>query len=92
MQKKLREELLEVETENPTMEELNALPYLDNVIREAMRVHSPVAGLDRVSRKDHLLPLSTPITDRKGQVHESVMYPYLCPYFFNNLAHALQQD
>jgi hypothetical protein len=33
-QKRLREELLSISTDCPTMDELNALPYLDCVVRE----------------------------------------------------------
>ncbi|KAJ3535832.1 hypothetical protein NMY22_g6302 [Coprinellus aureogranulatus] len=70
VQKKLREELLEVSTDNPTMDELNALPYLDAVVRETLRVHAPVASTIRVAVKDDTIPLSTPVTDTTGQVHE----------------------
>lgn len=75
VQRKLRNELFTVETENATMDELNALPYLDNVTRETMRVHAPVAGSDRISGKDDVIPLSVPITDQKGRVHHSIRYP-----------------
>jgi hypothetical protein len=36
-QTKLREELLTVSSDNPTVEELNALPYLQQVIQETLR-------------------------------------------------------
>lgn len=42
IQDRLRAELLGVETETPTMEELAALPYLDAVIREGLRLVSCV--------------------------------------------------
>ena len=79
VQPKLRNELFTVETDNPTMDELNALPYLDNVLREAMRVHAPVAGLDRISGKGDVIPLSEPITDQRGKVHNSIRYPCSLP-------------
>jgi cytochrome P450 len=41
-QNRLREELLAVSTDNPTMDQLNELPYLDCVVRETLRVHAPV--------------------------------------------------
>jgi hypothetical protein len=41
-QTRLRTELLAVNTENPTMDELNALQYLDFVVRETLRLHAPV--------------------------------------------------
>lgn len=72
VQDKLRKELLAVETDNPTMDELNALPYLDMVVRETMRIHAPVPMTLRHAVKDDVLPLNKPFTDRKGAVHDSV--------------------
>ncbi|GLB35548.1 putative cytochrome p450 [Lyophyllum shimeji] len=72
VQDKLRQELLAVDTDTPTMDELNALPYLDMVVRETMRVHAPVASTIRSAVKDDILPLSKPFTDRKGVVHDTV--------------------
>ncbi|KAG6861475.1 hypothetical protein C0995_016254 [Termitomyces sp. Mi166 len=72
VQKKLREELLAVDTDTPTMDELNALPYLDMVVRETLRVHSPVAATMRMATQDDILPLNKPFTDRKGVVHTGI--------------------
>ncbi|KAL4261304.1 Cytochrome P450 superfamily protein [Pleurotus pulmonarius] len=72
VQRKLREELLTVPTDTPTMDELNALPYLDAVVRETMRVHAPVPSTVRVAVADDVLPLSVPLTDLKGDIHQSV--------------------
>lgn len=72
VQRKLREELLKVDTDNPTMDQLNSLPYLDMVVRETLRVHAPVPSTMRVAMKDDVLPLSKPFTDRKGNVHEGI--------------------
>ncbi|KIK57951.1 hypothetical protein GYMLUDRAFT_45751 [Collybiopsis luxurians FD-317 M1] len=72
IQRKLREELLEVTTENPTMDVLNSLPYLDAVVRETLRIHAPVAGTSRVATKDDILPLEIPFTDKNGVVHDGV--------------------
>jgi cytochrome P450 len=41
-QTRLREELQTVSTDSPTMDELNALPYLDCVVRETLRAYAPV--------------------------------------------------
>ncbi|KAJ7121087.1 cytochrome P450 [Mycena epipterygia] len=71
-QRTLREELLSVDTENPTLDELNALPYLENVIRETMRAHSPVAFTSRMAMADDVLPLSRPYVDGEGKIHESL--------------------
>jgi cytochrome P450 len=69
---KLRDELLTVSTSNPTADELNALPYLDYVIRETLRVHAPVPSTLRIATKDNVLPLNTPYTDRKGVAHHEI--------------------
>jgi len=71
-QTRLREELLSVSTDTPTMEELNELKYLDCVVRETLRVHAPVTGTSRVAMRDDIVPLSTPVTDIHGVVHDSL--------------------
>ncbi|KAM5542224.1 hypothetical protein V8D89_004097 [Ganoderma adspersum] len=68
MQQKLREELLAVPTDTPTMEELNALPYLDLIVRETLRLHAPVTITSRMAMEDDILPLATPVTDKHGKV------------------------
>ena len=71
LQNKLREELLTVPTDTPTMEELNALPFLDLIVRETLRLYAPVTITSRVAVHDDVLPLSEPITDKSGNVlHE----------------------
>ncbi|KZT69443.1 cytochrome P450 [Daedalea quercina L-15889] len=72
IQHKLRTELLSVQTDTPSMDELNALPYLDAVVREAMRLHAPVAVTAREACKDDTIPLNTPYTDRHDQVHDHI--------------------
>ncbi|KAH9926682.1 cytochrome P450 monooxygenase [Fomitopsis serialis] len=72
VQQKLREELLAVETEAPSMDELNALPYLDAVVRETLRVHPPVRHTVRVALKDDVIPFGTPFYDRHGRVQDCV--------------------
>ncbi|KAJ7262670.1 cytochrome P450 [Mycena haematopus] len=71
-QKRLREELLMVSTDNPTMDQLNELPYLDWVVRETLRIHTPVASTMRVATQDDVVPLATPIKDINGTVHDTL--------------------
>ncbi|KAF8968276.1 cytochrome P450 [Flammula alnicola] len=71
-QTKLRNELLAVGTDNPTMDELNALPYLDAVVRETLRVHAPVPATSRVAVQDDILPLSKPIMDKYGNKLDAI--------------------
>ena len=74
MQQKLRDELLTFETDSPTMDELNALPYLDMVVRESLRLHAPVPTTIRIPIKDDVIPVSAPFTDRNGDVQDSIKY------------------
>ncbi|KAJ7702686.1 cytochrome P450 [Mycena rosella] len=63
IQTRLRNELLTVDNENPSMDDLNALPYLDCVVRETMRAHAPVVATFRTAMRDDVIPLETPITE-----------------------------
>ncbi|KAJ7242950.1 cytochrome P450 [Mycena rebaudengoi] len=71
-QTRLREELLTVSSDNPTVEELNALPYLQQVVQETMRVHAPVVSVRRTAMENDALPLGTPYTDKNGVIHDSL--------------------
>ncbi|KAJ7749184.1 cytochrome P450 [Mycena metata] len=75
VQKKLREELLTISTDDPTMDDLNSLPYLENVVREVMRVHAPAVFTQRMAMQDDVLPLSKPYIDREGKSHDSLPIP-----------------
>ncbi|KAJ6566430.1 cytochrome P450 [Mycena capillaripes] len=72
IQTRLRNELLGVDNENPSMDELNSLPYLDCVVRETLRVHAPVPAAFRAAVQDDIILLGTPYTDRNGTVHEAI--------------------
>ncbi|KAH9847044.1 cytochrome P450 [Lenzites betulinus] len=72
IQSKLRYELLGLNTESPTMDDLVALPYLDMVVRETLRLHPPIASTMRVATKGDLIPLSTPYIDVDGQLCSSI--------------------
>ncbi|KAJ7498084.1 cytochrome P450 [Mycena galericulata] len=74
-QVKLREELLTLSTENPTMDELNSLPYLESVVRETMRLRAPAVFTQRRATKDDVLPLSKPYIDKEGKAHNSLPIP-----------------
>ncbi|KAJ7120752.1 cytochrome P450 [Mycena crocata] len=75
VQTRLREELFTIASENPTMDELNTLPYLEVVIRETMRIYSPVTSLSRMAMEDDVLPFSKPFIDAKGNSHDSLPIP-----------------
>ena len=71
-QQKLRDELLAVPTETPDMDDLNALPYLDAVVREALRIHAAVTAISRSANKDDVIPLNVPFVDKKGVEHKEI--------------------
>ncbi|KAH7910376.1 cytochrome P450 [Hygrophoropsis aurantiaca] len=72
VQQKLRREMLEMGTDTPSMDELMALPYLDAVVRETLRLHAPVPTVRRIAVKDDVIPLETPITDVDGNVQHEI--------------------
>ncbi|EJD39176.1 cytochrome P450, partial [Auricularia subglabra TFB-10046 SS5] len=49
-----------------SLEQLEALPVLDAVVRETLRRFPPLAHIARSCLKDTVLPLSQPITGRDG--------------------------
>lgn len=63
MHTKLREELLQVATETPSLDMLNTLTYLDRVVREVLRLHSVVVFVQREAYADDVIPL----TDHNGR-------------------------
>ncbi|KAJ7616656.1 cytochrome P450 [Roridomyces roridus] len=71
-QSRLREELLGVSTDTPTLDELNSLEYLECVVRETLRVHAPVTYTSRVAMQDDIVPLAQPFTDIHGVKHNTL--------------------
>jgi len=71
-QTKLREEISNISTDNPTMDDLNGLPYMDAVVRETLRLYPAVASIIREATKDDCIPLSKPFTDTKGIVRNEI--------------------
>ncbi|KAF7968666.1 hypothetical protein HWV62_29753 [Athelia sp. TMB] len=72
VQRALRAELLQVPTENPSMEQLNGLSYLDYVVREVLRLHAPVPLLMREAVEADVIPLDTPVVDKYGRMRDSI--------------------
>ncbi|KAJ4474815.1 cytochrome P450 [Lentinula aciculospora] len=74
-QEKLRQELVEAkhlkDGQDFTYEELVALPYLDAVCRETLRLYSPSSTVTRRSLQDTVIPLHTPVIGLDGtEIHE----------------------
>ncbi|THH08982.1 hypothetical protein EW145_g2338 [Phellinidium pouzarii] len=74
VQTKLREEATAARKEHGDLDydTLMALPYLDAVCRETLRVFPPLTMLSRTTRKDVVLPLMWPIksADGKSEIKE----------------------
>ena len=75
-QTKLREEINNISTVNPTMDDLNGLPYMDAVVRETLRLYPALDGVQRQARKDDCIPLSKPFLDKKGIYHNEIRYAF----------------
>ncbi|ORY33012.1 putative cytochrome P450 [Naematelia encephala] len=75
VQKKIREECASVADERPSIESLQALPYMDAVVRESLRVCPPAPGTIRQTTADCIVPLSIPIKGRDGSTITSVHLP-----------------
>ncbi|KAI0318272.1 cytochrome-450 hydroxylase [Amylostereum chailletii] len=80
MQTRLREELRSVPRPAALNEEdtqdlyaaVAALPYLDNVVRESLRLISPVHSSLRVATVDDYIPTGKPFVGADGRVHEGI--------------------
>ncbi|RXW15975.1 hypothetical protein EST38_g9878 [Candolleomyces aberdarensis] len=79
VQDKLRAEIREAKqnlnSEEPNYDQLNALPYLDGVIRETLRLYPPGPVMGRECRKDTILPLSKPIKTVDGTYTQEIFVP-----------------
>ncbi|KAH9965560.1 cytochrome P450 [Lactifluus volemus] len=72
IQTKLRTELRTCPTDSPTLEQLNSLSYLEGVVRESLRLYTPVPFIQRVATHDVAIPLQKPFTDKHGVLQNSV--------------------
>ncbi|KAF8318460.1 cytochrome P450 [Clavulina sp. PMI_390] len=77
-QQALRTELVEAYQtlgDSPSYDQLNALPYLDAVVRETLRLYAPIMGTSRVATRDCVLPLAEPFVDTAGVKHDTLFVP-----------------
>jgi cytochrome P450 len=72
VQEALREELINCPTDTPSADELNTLPMLDKILREALRLYTPVSATMRQAAEDTVIPLGKPIIDKNGVVRSEL--------------------
>ncbi|KAF7983790.1 hypothetical protein HWV62_19013 [Athelia sp. TMB] len=83
MQRKLRAELLSLsppeEEGDEALADLHAqlakLPYLNNVVRESLRLIPPVHSSLRVATRDDVIPTSTPLYTRSPTSTKPIVHP-----------------
>ncbi|KAH9852154.1 cytochrome P450 [Lenzites betulinus] len=77
VQETLREEVLAAKRVNDQFDydQLHALPYLDAVCRETLRLYSPLVQTFRGATKDAVLPLSQPIRATDGTLLTTLPVP-----------------
>ncbi|EJD00151.1 cytochrome P450 [Fomitiporia mediterranea MF3/22] len=68
VQDRLRQELSEFSSSDPSYDQLtDSLSYLNAVMLETLRLHSPAEATQRVAACDDIIPLGTPITSPSGE-------------------------
>ncbi|KAJ3510386.1 hypothetical protein NLJ89_g4707 [Agrocybe chaxingu] len=79
VQENLRQEVRnarkECDGQDLNHDKLLALPYLDAVCRETLRLYAPVTKVDRVTTADIILPLSVPVKGINGEDIDSLSVP-----------------
>ncbi|KAL1715757.1 cytochrome P450 [Schizophyllum commune] len=71
VQSRLRAEIRSVRASTSdahlTAEAIHAMPYLNAVVKEILRFHSPVYSTSRTAMQDDVIPLERPIFDQQGR-------------------------
>ncbi|KAI5892471.1 cytochrome P450 [Schizophyllum commune H4-8] len=78
VQDRIRAEIRAAKREHGSVlayDQLEALPYLDAVCRETLRLYPPVPQLMRMARKDVVLPFSKPVIGEDGKELSDVFLP-----------------
>jgi len=79
IQTRVRQEIMEAKSKSGRKdfpyEKLSALPWLDAVYRETLRLHPPASYVDRVALEDTVLPLAFPFAGCDGQKITEVFVP-----------------
>ncbi|KZP00662.1 cytochrome-450 hydroxylase [Calocera viscosa TUFC12733] len=73
-QERLRKELTSLD-DDVALGEIDALPFLDKVCKEELRLIPPVHSSLRVAEREDVLPLSSPVTLRNGSTVTQLRVP-----------------
>ncbi|KAK7688260.1 hypothetical protein QCA50_008630 [Cerrena zonata] len=77
VQERLRQELIAARDGRDAIpyDELVALPYLEAICRETLRLYSPIATINRRTTQDIVMPLSEPVRGKDGSIFTEVPLP-----------------
>jgi len=82
IQQRLREEITEAYEavrargdEDFTPGDIDVMSFTNAVVKEVLRCHTPAVEIERVAQEDDVLPLTRPMVDRSGKVHQSLPVP-----------------
>lgn len=71
LQTRLRDDLRTLDTDEPSTDDLNSLPYLDAFVKEVLRFYPSFTWSAREAQQDDVIPLEAPFVDTSGRVcHE----------------------
>nr|ODN90460.1 hypothetical protein L203_01569 [Cryptococcus depauperatus CBS 7841] len=71
-QTRLREEVMSVTENRPSLDTLNTLTYMEAVVREVLRLYPPVPVTLREAADNTVVPLKIPVKGRDGKMMENV--------------------
>ncbi|KAN0081681.1 Cytochrome P450 [Tylopilus felleus] len=74
------------------VQDLEAMPYLDAVIKEGLRIHPSAPQSFRIALQDDILPLSKPILTESGDMLNEVHIPKGTEIVISNAAYNRNKD
>lgn len=99
VQEKLREEIVEtleqIRTRGDdefTADDFDSMPYLLAVGKEILRVYPIVTELQRVPKKDDVLPLSKPVVGVSGKVYKELLVPAGTTIMVSQMGYNVNKD
>lgn len=72
VQEQLREEMDALQTDTPTLDELNSLKFFDAVVKECLRLYPAFENTLRIAQCDDIVPLEKPFVDRHGKLRDRI--------------------